>query len=483
VSDKQESEQFDQEPALEIDEAVLEEARQEKELVNPVPHRRRSGAAGFFSLLALLLAGGGIAAGYYLYEKEIKPLKRLPTTVTRLEQSSASKQQFTELQNQLQSVSAGNEAIRSELANSGGDFQSLQAGLAELRETAGWGKHEWSLAEVNYLLTVAKQQLQLLQDPATAAAALQGAIRRLDTLHDPALGELRNQIVLDLQSVENYQALNSDEILAGLVAASSGLQPLPEPDISVERSESETSKPLSDKGLRDIWDSFRSSLTGRVRVVKHEAPLNALTQAGVEAYKIDNLNLRIEILRLTLMRNDMGAFKRELASLAAWVEQAIPVKQAEALLTEIGNLRSLQLPPLPQLHANVSGSSQATEPAPGASQVEAATETMIVPVEVAPAEVEPEPVEPVAEEEMQQIPDTESVPESFNESVDFAPAEEEAAVTADESLAGQTTEAVTDEPEAAGENAQPDSDLLPEIQELDKLLQQLDFEQQEGAAQ
>ena len=280
MSDHKETEEFDQAPSLEIDETVLDEAREDKAATATVHHRRRSGVAGFFSLLALLLAGGGIAAGYYLYEREIKPLKHLPNMVSQLRDSGASKQAVSELHSRLEIVSAGNETLQSELANAGGEYQSLQAGLAELRKNAVWGQREWSLAEVDYLLNIASQELQLRRDPVTAVAALKGAVRRLDTLADPDLGSLRQQIMLDIQSVETYQMPEAEAVLANLRSAAASLQPLPEPEIRFTQSDPKDDKPIRDQGLRELWDSFKASLSTRVRVVQHEAPLNALTQTG-----------------------------------------------------------------------------------------------------------------------------------------------------------------------------------------------------------
>lgn len=353
MSENNKTETFDEAPSLEIDEHIIEEAREEN-AARVSSHRRPSGIAGFLSFLALLLAGGGLAAGFYLYEKEIKPLGKLSGKVTELRQSFASKQALGDVQQQLQEIREGNQTLQSNLASAGGDYLSLEASLDQLRQQAGLGQREWSLAEVEYLLNMARDRLQYMRDSKTAAAALRGALKRVDAMADPGLRPLHKQITDDLQSLEAYQPLRAEQVLQKLTAIASGLQPLPEL-LQTNQPAQQSAKPLQEKGLKEIWTSFKHALAGRVRIVTHDEPLNALKQQGVASYKIDILNLRIEILRLALLQDDLPAFQRELKNLASWANSSLPQNQAESVVSEVVALEQIQYPPLPQIQANVSG--------------------------------------------------------------------------------------------------------------------------------
>lgn len=394
MSEKNETETFDEAPSLEIDDVIIDEVRQES-AVQASSRNQRSGMAGFLSFLALLLAAGGIAAGYYLYDKEIRPLGKLSGKLTELRQFTASKQALGDVQQQLQEIRESNQSLQSELSNAGGDYQSLEATLNQLRQQAGFGRREWSLAEVEYLINIARDRLQYMHDSKTAVAALQGALNRIDAMADPGLSQLRKQIVDDLQGVETYQAIDAEQLLQKLTVIASDLQPLPEsPQIS--QPAQQTSKSVKEKGLQEHWTSFKQALTSRVRIVEHEQPLNALKQRGVPSYKIDILNLRIEILRLTLLRNDMAAFKRELKSLASWADASLPSEQAASIVAETQMLEQFQQAPLPQIQANISGlASQESEPMesgpielPGKSEeIEKAQEEKVI--EADPVETDP----------------------------------------------------------------------------------------------
>lgn len=353
MSENNKTETFDEAPSLEIDEHIIEEARQEN-AARASSRRRRSGSAGFLSFLALLLAGGGIAAGYYIYDKEIKPLSKLSGKLSELREFTASKQALGDVQQQLQEVRQGNEAVKSNLTSAGGDYQSLEASLNQLRQQASFGQREWSLAEVEYLLNIARDRLQYMRDSKTAAAALRGALKRIDAMADPKLGQLHKQIADDLEVIEAYQPISAEQPLQKLTAIASSLQPFPEQP-QIKQTPQKSSKPLKEKGLKEIWMSFKQALAGRVRIVKHDEPLNALTQQGVASYKIDTLNLRIEILRLALLRDDLPAFKRELKDLASWADSSLPQNQAESIISEVVALEQLQYSPLPRVQANVSG--------------------------------------------------------------------------------------------------------------------------------
>lgn len=352
MSENNKTETFDGAPSLEIDENIIEEARQEN-AARVLSRRKRSGSVGFLSFLALLLTGGGIAAGYYIYDKEIKPLSKLSGKLSELREFTASKQALGDVQQQLQEIKEGKRALHSKLANTGGDFQSLQASLNQLRQQANFGQREWSLAEVEYLLNIARDRLQYVRDSKTAAAALRGALKRIDAIGDPGLDPLYKQIADDLQAIEAYQPIDAGEPLQKLTAIASSLQPLPEQP-QIGQTPQQSSKPLKEKGLKEIWMSFKQTLAGRVRIVKHDEALNVLKQQGVASYKIDILNLRIEILRLALLRDDLPAFKRELKSLASWADSSLPQNQAESVISEVVALEQLQHPPRPQIQANVS---------------------------------------------------------------------------------------------------------------------------------
>lgn len=430
MSENNKTESFDEAPSLEIDEQIIEEARQEN-TERASSRGRRSGSAAFLSFLALLLAGGGIAAGYYIYDKEIKPLSKLTGKLSELREFTASKQSLGDVQQQLQEIKESNQALQSNLANTGGDYQSLEASLNELRQQVSFGQRERSLAEVEYLLNIARDRLQYMHDSHTAAAALRGALKRIDAMADPSLGLLRKQIADDLQAVEAYQPVAAEQVLQNLTEVASGLQPLPEP-LQTRQPEQQASKPLKEKGLKELWSSFKQSLAGRVRVVKHDEPLNALKQQGVASYKIDILNLRIEILRLALLRNDLARFKQELKSLVTWADSSLPKEQAESIASEVVALEQLQFPLLPQIQATVSGlqvqqdSEAHAIQQPDFQQQDATTEPIKnrVTSEPTPVEIEPEtdvtgradaPAEPSTNMHPQQATDEPTVSETMRQ--------------------------------------------------------------------
>ena len=352
MSENTKTETIEEPPSLEIDEAVIEEVQQE-DLARSTSPEKRSGGAGFLAFLAMLLAAGGIAAGYYVYDKEIKPLTRLSGKLDEVREFTASRQAVEELRQQLQQVQADNQALQADLSRAGGDFQTLAENVEQLRRRAGFGQREWQLAEIAYLLNIAKDRLQYLHDSKTAAAALQDALNRIDAMADPRLAPLRHQIFADLQAVSAWQPVDADQVLQKLTAIAAALQPLPEAPEAEQAVAEPPSKPLKEKGLKDLWSSFKQSLANRVRVVKHDEPLNALEQQHVAGHQIGMLKLQIEILRLALLRGDMDGFRQQLQRLAVWAEEALPPQTAEAIRNEVTALEQYQPPSLPRLQASV----------------------------------------------------------------------------------------------------------------------------------
>lgn len=475
MSDKTEREDIDEALSLEMDDALLEEDRQQVTQDQP----RRSGVAGLLAVLALLLAAGALAGGYFVYEQEIKPLKRLKTTVKLISNTGATQDDLQAIQQNLQALSAGNERLESEIANAGGEYQSLQAGMADLRREAQWGQREWSLAEVEFLVNVARQQLQINQDVGSAVAALEGAAKRLDTVASPELAPLRQQLSQDIAMLENLPPITADEILHGLMQASKSIQPIPEPAPETSEPAAEEQQPTAEKGLNDIWSNFKSAVSSRVRVVRHEAPLNALTQQGVEAWKVDMLMLKIEVLRLTLMQRDNAALQRELTRLSTWVKQTLPEKQAAGIEAEIQKLQAFSIPPMPVLQSSATAYLQ---PAGPTLELVEEVEIVVTPQDDA-VETDDAAGIPVPEPEATTPPDAGDAEDQAAPIPDaiLTPAEPEGVeqpmmdIQRSSEAAADTATATEEQPATA-----PGSE---EIEALDNLLNQLESADWPGAAQ
>jgi uncharacterized protein HemX len=494
---------------LEIDEEVIAEARRPAQ----GQHRRGGGAAAFLSLLALLLAAGGIAAGYFLYQRDIRPLQNLPQKMVQLQENSASKAGLGELQQRLHQIVAGTEDLRSELTGAAGGYQQLEQQIAHLRQQTDWGRRDWTLAEVNYLQQMAGERLALLRDGPTAAAALRSALGRLDELSDPSLADLQQRLRYDLKAVESYRPLNPDQVLRPLQQLSATLQPIPQEPMT-DTTEVAPESAETPSGLAGAWESFKHSMAGRVRVVQHEASLNALEQQAVSQYQYDLLALRLEMLRFALQRQDQPGFIQELTRLSLWADQSLPSDVAAAIRKETRVLGQLKMPPLPELSLAVE-----PPPMPPLDQVQLPTEPVMpepspeVIAPAAPSGDTPVPME-IVPEQPQSLPDmpveqpvvgdislpevSESATPTLNSDV---PAAGESAPPVENTLESPSAmsppgEVVSPDvvppmetpsvpAESGGAELQPPQDIVPEPEQLEKSLRQqlMEMEAQERAVQ
>ncbi|MGV6857805.1 MAG: uroporphyrinogen-III C-methyltransferase [bacterium] len=362
----------DLDAALASPDAVEAEVESGAEEVTP-KGRKGGGAATGLSLLALLVAGGGVAGGYYVYKTQIEPLQTLPVRMSAsLDKSQQSSTQrieglSVELRQQLDEEHKARQQLAEKLSSEDEDlraaFGDISDDLAVLKNKANWGQREWSLAEISYLLRMADDRLTYMRDVDTVKAALRTAARRIDILADPVLVPLRQQLRNDLQALNAYEVPDATRVLTRLegmvavlkpfpVSSDPTLEPVPrQPPKADESSSQEVAS--KDPEWKKIFYGIKDKIAQRIRVVRHDEPLNALSHDTVARYQLEMLGLRIEALRLALMREDGAAFRRELLAVETWVGLHLPEKQAAPIRAELENLRKINpFQPLPSLKAS-----------------------------------------------------------------------------------------------------------------------------------
>ncbi len=404
-----------------LDAALSSDESAEEVNSGKAPEKKKGGgAATALSLLALLVAGGGVAGGYYVYKTQIEPLQVLPANI---DASLSSSQQAlaqrieglsVELRQQIDEENKARQQLADKLRNEDEDlraaFAEISDDLAVLKNKANWGQREWSLAEINYLLRMADDRLTYMRDVDTVKAALRTAARRIDLLADPVLVPLRQQLRNDLQALNAYEVPDATRVLTRLEGMVAALKPFP---VSTDPADAGASEPADERKVeseqpgadtpawQNLLQGMKEKIAERIRVVRHDEPLNALSHDTVARYQLEMLGLRIEALRLALMREDGAAFRRELLAVETWVGLHLPENQAAPIRAELANLRKINpFQPLPTLEASRAMLrkllSEPEEAAPTVELEAKRTNQVGDAAVVAPPEkpvVEPEPVE------------------------------------------------------------------------------------------
>lgn len=250
-------------------------------------------------------------------------------------------------------------AAQQQLGKDQQDLQAVREALTLLQEQRGTGI-TWKLAEVEYLLEVANHRLQLLQDPATALAALQAARDRLQRLANPGLQEIRAQLAREIRALESLHSVDITALVLELSAMESSVDTLPlsaesqfvyAPGISSESAppaaEDPTWKTLASRAWQDI-----SKLIKPRRV---DEPVQPLLPPDQAYFLLQNLRLKLGALRLAALRGDDDSFHRLSAEVREWVTEFFDTQQpaVAALISALDKYKDVKLS---QAMPDISGS-------------------------------------------------------------------------------------------------------------------------------
>lgn len=303
------------------------------ETTPPVKH------AGLPWLAAVLVALAALAVCAWLWQQQRRDVERDAALARALQQVQG---RASALAGEIGALRARVRAHDDRLAEFGERLAGFRAALEQAQQNQG--NVDLALAEVEYLLILAEQQLALLRDPDTAAAALEAVRRRLAALDAPGLDAVRGQVEVDLMRLAEVPRVDFSGWHAelGALGAAAGTLPLrPGP----ARAAAETAPaPGGWRGLlRAVWHELR----GLVTITRDSESLRPL--AAERSTLVQTLQLRIETARLALLRRDRAALREAAAAAADWLARWFDpadtgVREARALLA-----RLQQVDPAPEL--------------------------------------------------------------------------------------------------------------------------------------
>lgn len=305
------------------------------------PQRGGQGLAWLAVVLALGALGGGYAVWTQLDKQRTAALHEHQLLHTRLEQLTAQQQDMAA---RLAQDSSALEQLR-------GDTRLLGDALDKINERLGRDRHAWVLAEADYLLQMANRRLLLERDVVGAIAAMSAADQRLALLNDPLLTRVRAQLSEELQALRALPVLDVDGITLELGALSKGVDDLvlagaPREEQEAVATEEETAGWRS--FVRSVWSDIRSLVVIR----RHDAGSLPLTTPDQRLLLRQNLRLKLETARLSLLRGHGQAYRAALQEADGWVERFYDAKSPATLAMReaLGRLAAIDIaPPLPAI--------------------------------------------------------------------------------------------------------------------------------------
>lgn len=315
---------------------------------------RYSGVNRGLAIAALILALAAAGGAGYLWQELQKTRGSMEAmqgaTSDRIDQLQSARDQMAGRMEAQQGTIA---QLQQNLKASERERQALAQAMRHLRTRLSQDRSEWTLAEVEYLLTVANQSLRLRGSVPTAMAALQAADQQLAQMSDPALIPVRQAIANELQRLQAVPQVDTSGVAARLGGLMANVDELPLPGDSrtfSARAEAEAGQPPRPEGWSD-WRGWLSSIGHQLKglfTIKETGEVGRPVMSPEQQYFLrQNLRLKLETARTALLEGQPAVYRDSLTEATQWVGEYFQTESdtTRAFLNTLQELTKVELQP------------------------------------------------------------------------------------------------------------------------------------------
>ena len=306
----------------------------------PKPKKHR---LWFFFLFLLLLLGGTIVLSYPVWQQFTHLEQTLQEEIQQLSEQVARIEKSQENQTPLKALEA--RINEQELA-----LNKLIQQIAQQPQN----DDDWKIAEINYLITIAHQRLQLVQDSQGALAALRMADESLQSLNKPELLKVRTELLKDIRRLRELKLPDITGLALRLAQAQTQVDKLPLLQGTRESYTPPDSLSESGKSSEELeWQQVFWREIRRLFVIRY----NNKAEKGFLSPKQRSiiaqiLQMKLENARFFLLRHDGQNFTASIQAVREWLQRYYDQndEQVKTLQTDLAEMATIVLnPPLPGL--------------------------------------------------------------------------------------------------------------------------------------
>lgn len=285
------------------------------------PGRSFSIVLGLFALLIAIAAAGGIAFTWWQVaeQQEIVATQRSEASATLADIRDLvadSEERLAVLEERLATIDRSADERRDSLDAMDAELKQARARLDALSAEGAGVERSPSLAEIEFLLLLARRELALADNPRVALAALREADQRVARLDEPALRDVRAAINDEIAAVEAVASVDLEGIAMRLASLAGRVDGLPlraslAPDVQAARQADELS------GWARLKQRVRAAAAGLFRIRRTDAPAAPLLAPDESFFLYRNIELDLRSARLAVLSRDARNYSASLAAARA----------------------------------------------------------------------------------------------------------------------------------------------------------------------
>jgi uroporphyrin-3 C-methyltransferase len=333
--------------SLAVDEAALAQAKSRGGEAPPRGVTRAvlaSSAALLLAFVAVLVAGvlWWQYRQFYVSLDQTDAAAAEALTRVRAEQR-ALQDELADVGDDIATLRLGNSTLGERLDALPGRFSELEERLDAVQGGSFDARGDLLRSEAEYYLVVANTELTLTRDFESAVTALELADSRLAELGTPDLAPVRESIAGELLALRSMRLPDIEGIVFSLGRLASRADELPlRADLPQSLRGAEDPALDAEPGLGRLWLAIKSTLLDLVRIERRDDPVPQALSAAERALARRQLELELELTRISALRADQRAFTSGLETAITVLQRdfeagAPDVEGALALLRELRN--------------------------------------------------------------------------------------------------------------------------------------------------
>ncbi len=247
------------------------------------------------------------------------------------------------------------------LANHNNDLKlQLLSAQEKIKSLSGRRKQDWMLAEVEYLINIAKLKLSLQKDRNTAIQLLKTADDRLIELSDQSLTPIREAIVNDISNLSLIQESDITGIVIKLNAMEKQINQLEllafkldkklDRNTLIDKNSEEQNKPKQDEGensLTNLSKIYKRFVSEFIVIKDHSETPQPLMTPKQRGNLNQNIQLALQQAQIAALQGNERLYLLNLDKVIKWIDQyfgkneepSLIIKQIEELKNEKVDVR------------------------------------------------------------------------------------------------------------------------------------------------